>query len=166
MYPWYFGTGPDPRICTTTLQVRNRIRLWIWILLFSSVADIKPELFAFYFLKVHQSSKSKKKSQYRGKSMFFFLFFVCWWKDPDPYRNYGSGSGRPKNKRIHIHQHCLLLCRTSMHIFFSFWHGFWSFWFRIRIPPSLWYASISTVDPDPHLESWEGKGCTGTLYTV
>jgi hypothetical protein len=74
--PWHFvPTHPDPRIRTTDLRIRIRLR----ILLFSSVL-FKMGLiicFAYYLLKVHlrQSSKirSHKKSQNSRKEEGFLL---------------------------------------------------------------------------------------------
>jgi hypothetical protein len=58
--PLHFYT--DPRIRTNELRIRIRI----WILVYSSVAEEMPtkkKLFAYYFLNAHLHQPSKTKSQ-------------------------------------------------------------------------------------------------------
>ncbi len=117
---------------------------------------------------INISLQKVKKSQYRGKSMFFFLFCLLM-----------KGSGSSQKLRIRFRetqehtdsdpptlltlQH---LCRTSMHIFLVSGMDFDCSGFGSGSLLPYDTHLYLTVDPDPHLESWEGKGCTGTLYTV
>ncbi len=97
MSSWY---DSEPRIRTTDLRIRHRIR--IRILLFSPVADKMPTknkfLFFFayyvpYFLKLHIdiSLQKIKDKKFKNSRKVFFTFFACWRKDPDPYKKLVTG---------------------------------------------------------------------------
>ncbi len=89
MDPWHFGTDLDPRIRTTDLWIRKRIR----ILLFSSVADKMPTenffLLLITFSGTFTSVFNDKKSKGSHKIVeirVFLTCYTCWQKDPDPYK--------------------------------------------------------------------------------
>jgi|LakMenEpi03Aug12_release.lakeMendotaPanAssembly.Ray.scaffolds.fasta_scaffold163887_1 hypothetical protein len=103
--PCNFGIDPDPRIHTTHLRIR--IRIWLRILLFSSVADKIPTrisflqsfllitLWRYIYISFHRW-KVKKNSQNRINQDFSY-FFALWWKQtnlggPKTYRFYWFGS--------------------------------------------------------------------------
>ncbi len=88
--PWHFATDPDPRIRSTDLRIRIRIR----VLFFSTVDDKMPTAFllitfwryiyiSFQFSYI-KTQKDVKNSRNQGFSYFFCLLME------------GSGSGSSK----------------------------------------------------------------------